>query len=447
MPTNTASQFSSDIEAFIQDELLELARRQVVAYGFGDPLTLPKGRGTTYTATRYNRIPLPYAPLSEGVPPIGETMTITQVTATAQQWGDKVTITDVAELTIKHPLFNTAVNLTGLQVTETLDRNTFVSLMAGTQVNYVNSRGSRAALVAGDVMNIHEINRAFGALVTIGAPQFMGDEQTTQKINAEDGQGSASKNPRTAAHYVGITHSLVMQDMREISTIVLAWSYSDLMRLYNGEFGEAGGLRFVRSNMVPSFTGVAQVNGVAGTSGNLATNSYFIKVTASDAQNQYETLIYQVSAAAVVTGPNGSVSVTVPSTPGYTYNVYIGLTTSPTNLGLSTSGPTVGPMQGQATQIAPGTTAIITGVGVSQTPPAAPATGITVYPTFVFGKGAYGQVVLDDVKTSFLKTADKSDPLNQLRIIGWKVFYGTLIQNQQFFMRIESTSAFSATFG
>lgn len=447
MPTNTASQFSADIEAYIQDELLELARRQVVAYGFGDPLTLPKGRGTTYTATRYNRIPLPFAPLSEGVPPVGETMTITQVTATAQQWGDKVTITDVAELTIKHPLFNTAVNLTGLQVTETLDRNTFVSLMAGTQVNYVNTRGSRAALVAGDVMNIHEINRGFGALVTLGAPQFMGDEQTTQKINAEDGQPNASKSPRTAAHYVGITHSLVMQDMREISTMVLAWSYSDLMKLYNGEFGEAGGLRFVRSNMVPSFTGVAQINGVAGTSGTLATNSYFIRVTASDSQNQYETLLYQVSAAAVVTGPNGSVSVTVPSTPGYTYSVYIGLTTSPTNLGLSSSGPTSGPMQGQATQIAPGTVAVITGVGVAQTPPAAPATGITVYPTFIFGKGAYGQVVLDDVKTSFLKTADKSDPLNQLRIIGWKVFYGTLIQNQQFFMRIESTSAFSATFG
>jgi N4-gp56 family major capsid protein len=447
MPTNTAGQFSTDIEAFIQDELLELARKQVVAYGFGDPLTLPKGRGTVYTATRYNRIPLPFAPLSEGVPPTGEVMTISQVSATAQQWGDKVTITDVAELTIKHPLFNTAVNLTGLQVTETLDRNTFVSLMAGTQINYVNTRGSRAALVAGDVMNIHEINRAFGALSTIGAPKFMANEQTTQKISAEAGQPKASANPRTAAHYVGIVHSLVQQDMREISLLTTAWSYSDLMRLYNGEFGEAGGIRFVNSNMVPTFTGVAQVTGTPGTSGSLATNNYFIRVTGSDNQNQYESLLYQVSGSLAVTGPNGSISVTVPSTAGFTYSVYIGLTNAPTNLGLSISGPTTGPMQGQATQIAPGTTAIITAVGVAQTPPAAPATGITVYPTFIFGKGAYGQVVLDDIKTTFLKTADKSDPLNQLRIVGWKVFYGTLIQNQQFFMRVESTSAFSATFG
>ena len=69
------------------------------------------------------------------------------------------------------------------------------------------------------------------------------------------------------------------------------------------------------------------------------------------------------------------------------------------------------------------------------------------YERFVFGRGAYGQVMLDDVRISYLKDADKSDPLNQLRIVGWKVFYGTLIQNQQFFGRIECTSNFSATFG
>jgi N4-gp56 family major capsid protein len=81
--------------------------------------TLPEGRGTTYTAVRYNRLPLPFAPLSEGVPPVGQTMSISTVSATAQQWGDKVTITDVAELTIKHPVFKKAIELTALQVSET----------------------------------------------------------------------------------------------------------------------------------------------------------------------------------------------------------------------------------------------------------------------------------------------------------------------------------------
>jgi hypothetical protein len=117
-------------------------------------------------------------------------------------------------------------------------------------------------------------------------------------------------------------------------------------------------------------------------------------------------------------------------------------------MGLSVSGPTTGPAIGQAVQIpASGQTIVITGVGIANVPPAAPANGITVYPSFFFGRGAYGQVMLDDVRTTYLTNADKFDPLNQLRVMGWKCYYGTIILNQQFAARIESTSAFSATFG
>jgi len=450
MATNAASQFSSDIENYIADKTLPLARRTLVAYQFGDPATLPKGRGTTYTATRFNRIPLPFSPLSEGVPPIGETMTISQVSATAQQWGDKVTITDVAELTIKHPLVQKAQELIGLQIGETLDRNTFNSILAGTtQINYVNTRGSRASLVAGDVLNPHEINRAVGALSTIGSPRYMGDEQTDIKVQADSGGAKASSNPRQMAHYPSILHPLVVQDLRENSTIVTAWSYSDINRLYNAEVGEWGGVRFCSSNLVPTFLGATAVQGVASTQGSLATGNYVIQVTGSDTQNQYESVISAVSNVVAVVGPNGSIDVTLPSTAGFTWNVYLsglGLT-SLLNLGLTTSGPTIGPQAGQATQLTGGTTVTITGLGTAQTPPAVPGVGITVYPTFIFGRGSYAQVSLDEVKITALFGADKSDPLNQLRVVGWKVFYGTLISNAAFMMRIESTSAFSSSFG
>lgn len=447
MAINQAAAFAADIEAYLADETLPLARRQLVVYQFGDPLTLPKGRGTSYTATRYNRLPLPSAPLSEGVPPIGEGLTISQVSATAQQWGDKVSITDVAEMTVKHPLFQKAVELVGLQIAETLERNTFNNLLAGTQVNFVNSRGARGSLLAGDVLNPHEVNRATAILKTLGAPRFMGDEQTNTKLEADAGGARASESPRKMPHYVSVLHTLVVADMRENSTIAQAWTYSDLNRLYNYELGEWAGIRFIDSNLVPSFTGFAQINPVAGAAGSLATGNYFVIVTASDTQNQYESQIYQVSASTAVTGPAGSLSVVLPANPGFTFNVYVGTTSSPVNLGLTAAGPTSGPFAGQATQLAPGQTVVITGLGVAQTPPAAPGTGITVYPSFIFGRGAYGQVMLDNVKFTYLKEADKSDPLNQLRIVGWKCYYGTLIENNLFYMRIESSSAFSTTFG
>ena len=448
MPVNYSASFQSDVEAYIADKTLPLARRQLVVYQFGDPLELPKGRGTTYTATRYIRVPLPFAPLSEGVPPIGEVMTIQQVAATALQWGDKITITDVAELTIKHPLFKKAIELTGLQVAETFERNTFNALMAFAQVNYVNSRGARASLVAGDVLNVHELNRAYAMLVTLGAPRYSGDEMTDTKIAADSGGAKASNNPRAMPHYVCVAHPFVAGDLRENSQINTAWSYSDINRLYNYEIGEWSGVRFCLSNLVPSFTGVAVITATAVAGGTFAAGTYAVQITASDTQNQYESRVYQVQTGLVLTA-NQAIQVVLPALAGYTFNVYVSAagSTTPVNLGLSTAGPTTGPMQGQATQLAPGTTVTITGPGAAQVPPAAPATGVTVYPTFIFGRGAYGQVVLDDVKFSYLKDADKSDPINQLRIVGWKAMYGTLISNQQFAMRIESTSAFNLNFG
>lgn len=442
--TNASSSFTADVENYIQEEVEPLARRQLVAYQFGKPLHLDTNRGVTYTASRYERLPLPYAPLQEGVAPVGEAMTLAQVTATAQQWGDRVIITDVANLTIKHPLFQQACQLVSLQLPETLERNTMNTLVAATQVNYANGRSSRATLVATDVMNPHEANRIVGSMLTYGVPRFMGDEREDMMIEAGSYRGD--KSPAVMEHYVALMHPLVSQDMRESATVVNAWSYSEVNRLYNNELGPWGGTRYVESNMIPYWLGVAAVNGTASLSGGLlATGSYFVQVTGSPAATSVEQRIYQVSASISVTGPTGSISVVIPTLANYVFNVYIGTSSSPTNLGVTASGPSTGAFAGQATQLASGSTVVITAVGTAQTPPAAPATGITVFPTIYIGNHSYGQVLLENPEFHYLTGADKSDPLNQTRVVSWKVFYGSIILNQNFLARIESSSAFAPT--
>jgi N4-gp56 family major capsid protein len=452
MATNTSGNFTGDVVKYIEQKVLPLTRRQLVAYQFATPATLPKGMGTTYTATRYNRLTLPFAPLSEGVPPIGESMSISQVTGVMQQWGDKVTITDVAEMTIFHPIFKQAMRLTALQMAESNERRIYLTLMGGTQVNYVNKRGSRAALQVGDVLDPFTINRTSAALVTIGAPRFMGDEETDAKIDAKSGGKDASQDPRRHAHYVAICHPLVVGDFSDNPTVQTAWSYSDINRLYNYEAGEWRGITFCMSNMVPFWTGIAAVTGATGTTGgSLASGTtYYLQVTGSNAQNQYESQIYQVDGGEAPGSSNTALSLTLPSTPGYTYSVYIGTSAAGvSNLALtnSTAAPQSGPYSGVATQLPPGTTVTLTGFGPQQVPPAAPATGVTVYPTFVFGRDFYSWVTLDSVKMTYLTQADKSDPLNQLRVIGWKQYDGGLITNQSFGARIESTSSYSSNFG
>ena len=448
MATNVSTQFQGDMERYIDKKVLRLAQRHLVVHQFATKVPIPTNEGMTYTATRFNRVPLPFAPLNEGVPPIGETVSISQVTGVAVQWGDKITLTDVANLTPKHSTFQQAIRLLSYQVPETYERNKMVNLLAGTQVNFVNQRGARASIVAGDVIDPFTVNRTVSNLKTLGAPLWNGPTETEVYKDIEEGPRKAKADPMSHEHYVMVAHPIVLNDFANNSSVQLAWSYSDINKLYINEAGQWRGMHFCESNLVPSFVGVAAVTNTTGTSGSLATATYYTQVTGSDTQNQYESRIYQISASASVTGPTGSITVTTPSTAGFTYSVYIGTNSTFTqNLGLSSSGPSTGPYAGQAVQIPPSTTVVITGIGLAQVPPAAPATGVTVYPSYVFGVDYFFALELEKLTWTRLTEADKSDPLNQLRVIGWKGWDGVVISNQNFGARIESSASNTGTFG
>lgn len=446
MAINTSTQFQADIRNHLSREVLPLAQRYLVVYQAADKESLDKRMGTSWTATRFNRLPLPFAPLAEAVAAPGQSIGLTQVTGTALQWGDKVTVSDVAELTIEHSLVKQSKRLLGMQMGELKERNTFNQLVGGTQVNYVNSRGARASLVAGDVLDPTTVQRTVSNMSNLGAPMFNGRSGEDIKRDINHGARASKADAMSHEHYLAVGSEFPLSDLAANATVVQAWSYSDVTRLYINEMGYWRGMHFCKSNMIPTWVGVAAINGTAGTVGNLATNTYYVQVTGWDTQNQYESRIYQVSTSVSVTGPNGSISVATPSTSGFTYAVYVGTTTSPANLGLSTSGPVSGPYAGQAIQIPPSTTAIITGVGLFQTPPAAPGTAVTVFPTFVFGQGAFAVLKLESVEWITLFGPDKFDTFNQQRVTAYKFFEGCVIKNNQFMCRIESTASNTGTF-
>lgn len=453
MAVNVSSSFQAAIRRQLSKKVLPITQNYLVVQQFAKKERMEKGAGVTWTATRFNRLPLPAAPLSEGVPPTGQNLTISQVTGVALQWGDKVTISDVAVITTMYGLIEQSKRLLGVQIAETMERNVLAVLMGGTQVNYVNQAGSRVALSAGDVLDTTTINRTFSDMETLGAPFYNGQMEPDVRRDIEHGSRAAGGTPKNSEHYVAVIPTLVENDLRQNPTIVQAWSYSDVSKLYINEVGYWAGIHFTKSNMMPHWTGNATTgSATAGTSGSLATGTYYTVITATDALNKFgESQIYAVDAGTAVTGPNGSISITVPSTTTYTYSVYIGTTTSPNQLALSSSTaagvPSTGPLSGQATNIAPGSTIVLTGLGLYQVPPAIPAADVTVYPTLVFGAEYFACSVLEDVSWTTLFEADKSDPLNQLRVVGYKFFQGYVILNQQFGCRIESSVSNTGAFG
>ena len=300
MAVNTSGSFAADIEAYIADKTLPLTRKQLVVYQFGDPLTLPKGRGVTYTATRYNRVPLPYAPLAEGVPPVGEIMTIQQVTATALQWGDKVTITDVAE---------TDHQASAVQEGDRTDRPAGRG-NAGTQ-----HLQQPAGLHAGQLRQLPRLARAAAwpatcsistsstaptrSCSTLGAPRFMGDEMTDTKLEADAGGARASSNPRAHA---ALRLRVCIRSWPATSARTSRSSTPGRIRTSTGSTttssasGPASGSAsrtWCRPG--PAMRAIQAHRGADRQPGRPA--DYYIIVTASDTQNQYESQIYAVSDA------------------------------------------------------------------------------------------------------------------------------------------------------
>jgi len=451
MATNTSNQYQAALRRQLAKEVLPIAQRYLVAHQHAVKRKMETRAGVTWTATRFNRIPLPFAPLSEGVPPIGEQLSISQVTGVALQWGDKVTLTDVAVIVTMYDLVKEARKLLAVQIAETHERNAMFCLMGSTQVNYVGQVGSRANLVAGSVIDTVTLNRTYSDLQTIGAPFVGGQLEPNITREIEHGAKASERGPMNTDHYVAIVHPLVANDLRQNAAVQQAWSFSDVTRLYINEFGYWSGIHFTWSNMVPQFSGQTAASG-SNAVGSLATATYVIQITGTDLLNQRgEQYISQVSTGISVT--TGGISVTVPANTAFTYTVYISLAgaAAPTNIAVTTTtgvgAPTSGPLTGMATQIAAGSTITLTNIGAYQIPPAAPATGVTVFPTWVMGEQYYACLELEDVSYTFLGEADKSDPLNQLRVIGYKFFEGWVILNQQFGCRIESSASNTGLFG
>jgi N4-gp56 family major capsid protein len=444
----TSALYQGDIQRFLDREVLPVAQRHLVVRQFAQKIRVPERMGLTYTATRYNRFILPYGPIAEGIPPPGQAPTISQVTGILMQWGDRANITDIAEITPVHDVLMQAGRMLEIQLPETLERNSLVQLMAAVQVNFANKKGARANLTGDDLLNPYDVNRTVANLKTLGAYLFNGPQEPDVRKDINEATRKADASWKTHEHYVAVGHPLVLNDFANNSTVQLAWSYSDIGRLYINEVGQWRGLRFCESNMVPYWVGLANnANGLAATAqtggGSFAAGTYIVQVTGSDPQNQYEQRIYHPSASITVAA-NGHIRVTLPSAPAnYTYAVYVsmGAGSQPNHLGTSPDGPTTGAYAGAAVQLRAGAQVAITGMGIPQIPPAAPAVGVTVFPTYVFGEHYFAALELENVTWHRLVNADKSDPLNQLRIIGWKLFDGFVILNQLFGARIETSAS------
>lgn len=411
---------------FISREMYMLAERKLVVNQMAKPHRLEQRNSKTIRIVRYNRLALPQEALIEGVPPSTVALALEFVDATVEQWGIVVLLTDMVQLTVRHPVLQIAVDRTSLAIAEVIEREANKVLLAGTRVLYAGSGNTaRADLVGTDVVTSSLMVQATVQLRALGAPDFQGGmyrgvlaPQQEGDIIQENGAGAFAMATLTAE--------------------------TDIRPLRNAVIGRWAGVDWVRGNFLPVFVGVvapdtnavtavkAQYLASAG-GGALATGDYQLKVVAREVGTDYERKISVQTGNIAVTGPSGSITVTTPSSVNYVYDIYM------TQAGATTAYKV-------ASRIPASTAFVIqtAPAGTEDTPPANPASGVSVFVGWVFGMDAYGRVELNGMSLQSYITpagASWSNPLAQGRKVGTKIAMKHFIIENDFFVRFESGSS------
>lgn len=447
----TNSTISLDQEKFLVNKLLDRSYLKLVMAGVCDNIQMREGAGLTAYMVRYKRMNVPVATLTEGTSPSSSSFSLEEVTVTLDQWGDYLELSDVAQLTAKHPLMQQCTELLADNAARVMDREITIVMLAGTNVQYGDgSVTTRATVTSAMKISDTALGKARVTLVNDGAPPRGGPSKDARQV-------ATSGNFANGLNYVAICGPEVIQDVLQPSTsfgtFVAAATYNNAKQLYQSEVGTWLGFRFVETNFIPKLVtlGNAAVAAAAGAdaggitglttavsngAGSLSVGTtYYWQVTRKDLLRGFEEAISIVHSTATG-GSDDTFAFTMPSTSGYVYNVYFG--SSSTNLKLHAENVAASGVSTVLTVPASGDAYVapLRASGDGSDP-------ASVHPVFIVAEGALAWCGFYKAKFMMSPTgATKDDPLAQRRTVGFKFFGKAVIKDQDRLLRLEVASAF-----
>ena len=229
---NPNPNLSAQMKTYYDKELIELAGPHLVHGQFAQKKPIPQGNGKTIEFRQFQPLPKATTPLSEGVTPNGKALTSTAKTATVEQYGDFVELSDIIQMTAIDPMVNEAIEQLADQAGRTLDTLTRDVLVGGTNVMFSPKKD------------------ASGNEVTVAKRK---DLDPTAKLTVKDVQRAVAilrgQNAPTidGQYYVGILHPFSEFDLMNDPRWERIQDYATPENRLKGEVGRVGGARFVSS--------------------------------------------------------------------------------------------------------------------------------------------------------------------------------------------------------
>ncbi len=388
---------SAEMKTFYDKTLITLAGANLIHEQFAQKRPIPKGGGKTIEFRKFSKLPKALKPITEGVTPAGNKLSVSAVSCTVDQYGDYIEQTDLLELTA---IDNTIVEATkelASQAGLTLDTVVRNELMGGTNVMYAPEVTdgketeilSRADITKNCKLRVKDIFKAAAQLKAVNAPKIDGS-------------------------YVAIIHPYAAYDlMQEAGEQWIGISkYVNPENILKGEIGTLGGVRFVESTE-------AKIYGPEKISDDISRLTVKTAVTSQSAKVAVEEVLtagtFSKPVAVYCAGAENTVT-GIENSGGVSY-ILLGTAVSSLKAGDTVCGRGGG------------------------------KDGTAVFCTLFLGENAYG---VTDIEGGGLEHIVKqkgygNDPLNQRSSVGWKATKVAKRLLEEYMLRVESGSEFSLT--
>lgn len=241
------SAIPNEVNNFYDRTLLDRVVPRFLYAMFAQVRPIKSNAGTsTIKFRRYGNLTAATTPLQEGVTPAGSSLSVTDITATAEQYGDFTILTDVVDYTSQDPvLTEIAGDVLADQALDTFDILTREVVMNGTSVRYGGDATDRDEIVAGDVISETLLKQSIRELKNNNAKKI------SEMVNATTG---ISTTPLNAA-FVGIIHPNISYTLDGITGYIPVEKYASTKKLMEGEIGAFKEIRFVESTNAKIFEG------------------------------------------------------------------------------------------------------------------------------------------------------------------------------------------------
>ena len=399
---------SPEMKTFYNKRLIDNAEPNLVYDQFGTKYPIPKNGGKTIEMRRYSPLKKALKPLTEGVTPNGNKLNVTALTATVEQYGDYIELSDMLEMTAIDNNVVVSLDLLSSQAGRTLDTITREVVCAGTNKSFapiINADGTKTEVLLRE--DVTTACRLTPAEIRKGVAKLK-----RHNTNPIDG------------YFVAVIHPDVACDIMGDDEWVDAHKYTTPENIYEGELGRIAKCRFVESTeakiIAPEeiWEGANRLTVVQAISSSGASKVKVAEVATAEDMNAVlariqggeEILVYVNGVEAKLTGI------------AMAYEEGIGSHTE-LQLGAAVKDVPVG--------------AKVCGYGAGKD-------GSAIYCTMIFGANAYGVTEIEGMGLEHIVkqkgSAGTADALNQRSTVGWKATKTAERLVEEYMLRIEHSS-------